>query len=402
MDSEKFSSTTLPSLPAGWEYRYLEDLLEPGGLSYGIVQPGRDVLDGVPVIRVKNLRNGRIVSNDVLRVNYNIENKYQRTRLRGDEVLLTLVGSVGEVAVVPPNLSGWNVARAIGVIRLSREISSSWIKLSLLSETAQGCMRIWQTNTVQATLNLRDVRRIPIAIPPECTRDAITCIAGALDGKIAINEQTADTCHNLAQVNTIRAIAGAPMVPLSDLAVITMGSSPPGETYNEDRIGIPFYQGSRDFGSRFPIRRVWCSRPIRVAPEGATLISVRAPVGRLNITTEESCIGRGVGSLVSKTRTPSVLFHALTAKPAIWAPFESEGTVFGAINKDQIELVRIPFASEESTRRLEEVLEPLDERVKLAFLENTTLTQLRDTLLPKLMSGELRVRDAEKVVEEVT
>jgi type I restriction enzyme S subunit len=106
--------------------------------------------------------------------------------------------------------------------------------------------------------------------------------------------------------------------------------------------------------------------------------------------------------MLSKQNTPSVLFHELVAARDMWLPFEAEGTVFGAINKQQLADIEIPALDTESARDLEEILRPLDQRVMSACDENQALSALRDALLPRLMSGEVRVRDAEKVVEDVT
>jgi len=122
----------------------------------------------------------------------------------------------------------------------------------------------------------------------------------------------------------------------------------------------------------------------------------------VNIAREECCIGRGLASLESRFGTPSTLFHQLAATSDIWEPYESAGTVFGAINKEQIERLRIRSLVETSALRLEEALRPLDQRVAAAFHENEALADLRDALLPKLMSGEIQVRDAERIVEDVT
>ena len=78
---------------------------------------------------------------------------------------------------------------------------------------------------------------------------------------------------------------------------LTMGQSPPGSTYNEDEKGIPFYQGRRDFGFRYPTRRVYCTAPKRFAKKGDTLVSVRAPVGDINMVEEKCSIGRGVAAI---------------------------------------------------------------------------------------------------------
>src|SRR6266566_4418599 len=100
----------VPALPDGWQYEVLGDLVDSPGISYGIVQPGSETDDGVPIVRVNNIRNGRVDTADVLRVEPAIEAKFKRSRLAGGEVLLTLVGTLGEVAVAPETLRGWNVA----------------------------------------------------------------------------------------------------------------------------------------------------------------------------------------------------------------------------------------------------------------------------------------------------
>src|SRR5437588_35204 len=122
----------LSLLPSGWDYEPLSSLVDTTrGISYGIVQPGSHSGSGVPIVRVNNLKQGRINTGDVLRVDAAIESKYQRTRLRGGEVLLSLVGSLGECAVVPRDLAGWNVARAVAVIPVVPEIGPQWVAACL-------------------------------------------------------------------------------------------------------------------------------------------------------------------------------------------------------------------------------------------------------------------------------
>jgi type I restriction enzyme, S subunit len=121
-----------------WQVALLSDLVEPSrGISYGIVQPGTHVSGGVPIVRVSDVRGGRIAVDDPLRVAENIEAAYVRTRLRGGELLLTLVGTVGEAAVVPASLAGWNTARAVAVIPVRSEIGAYWVQIALRSPAVQ-------------------------------------------------------------------------------------------------------------------------------------------------------------------------------------------------------------------------------------------------------------------------
>ena len=121
---------------------------------------------------------------------------------------------------------------------------------------------------------------------------------------------------------------------------LTMGQSPPGKTYNETGDGPPFFQGRRDFGFRFPINRVYCTAPKRLADHGDTLVSVRAPVGDINMAMVRCCVGRGVAGIRHKSGSRSYTYYAMHTLSDRFARFEAEGTVFGAINKKQFEGLR--------------------------------------------------------------
>jgi type I restriction enzyme, S subunit len=114
---------------------------------------------------------------------------------------------------------------------------------------------------------------------------------------------------------------------------LLMGQSPPGETYNESGDGLPFFQGRADFGFRYPTRRVYCSAPTRLAKAGNTLVSVRAPVGDINMAFEECAIGRGVAAVLHKTGSRSYTYQFMHSLAAVFARFEADGTVFGFIGK---------------------------------------------------------------------
>ncbi|MEM9264857.1 MAG: restriction endonuclease subunit S [Cyanobacteria bacterium P01_F01_bin.13] len=161
------SENLISGLPSRWETLTLSECTVDGNISYEIVQPGKHLPDGVPVVRVNNIRDGRLDLQDVLHVATEIEQKYSRTQLHGGEVLLTLVGSAGQSLVVPESLQGWNVARAIAVIKPKKNISAKWIHLCLQTGSAQHFLDARANTTVQKTLNLKDVKNVPIILPPE-------------------------------------------------------------------------------------------------------------------------------------------------------------------------------------------------------------------------------------------
>ena len=127
--------------------------------------------------------------------------------------------------------------------------------------------------------------------------------------------------------------AGWEVKTLGDAFRITMGQSPPGDTYNQDGGGLPFYQGRTDFGFRFPGRRVYCTAPRRFAEQGDSLVSVRAPVGDVNMAIEPCCVGRGVAAVRHQSGSRSYTYYSMQSLRETFARFEADGTVFGAISK---------------------------------------------------------------------
>lgn len=178
---------------------------------------------------------------------------------------------------------------------------------------------------------------------------------------------------------------------LSDIANITMGQSPAGETYNEDGIGTVFYQGCTDFGTRFPESRVYTTAPTRFAKAGDILMSVRAPVGTINIAMEDCCIGRGLAALNSKSGSQLYLLYTLSGFKQLFDVMDGNGTTFGSITKDTLFEMKVVVPKSELLKAFEKIVQPIEKRIRATEQENRELTKLRDWLLPMLMNGQARV-----------
>lgn len=239
-----------------------------------------------------------------------------------------------------------------------------------------------------AGIRSSDLARLKVPVPPIQEQCRIAGVLGAIDDLIGSLEAT---CHQFDQLQ--RAIFcsqwdGFTRVPLSKLGTITMGQSPPGDTYNETGDGLPFYQGVKDFGLRHPTRRVYCTAPTRLGHKGDVLIAVRAPIGDTNVATEDCAIGRGLAALASGQ--PSTTLQALRCDPNLWSRFQGDGTVFAAVNKQTLAENRVPWVDD---HRLEMTLEPMDVLYRECWNEANQLRNHRDELLPLLMSGRVRVKD---------
>ena len=178
---------------------------------------------------------------------------------------------------------------------------------------------------------------------------------------------------------------------LSDVANITMGQSPDGSSYNEDGEGIIFYQGSTDFGLRFPDIRQYTTSPSRYANKGDILMSVRAPVGALNIANNDCCIGRGLSALSSKIGSMTHLYYLMNDFRLKFEGMNSAGTTFGSITKDELFSLPVIIPTKSVISEFEQVCEPIFDKQMIIGEEINGLTKQRDELLPLLMNGQASV-----------
>ena len=173
---------------------------------------------------------------------------------------------------------------------------------------------------------------------------------------------------------------GIDKIPLSDLAIITMGQSPAGNTLNEEE-GTIFYQGRTDFGFRYPTVRLYTTEPKRMAKADDILLSVRAPVGDVNMATEKCCIGRGIAAISSKFK--SFIYYSILNQKSDFDIYNNSGTIFGSINKDSLNAFRVPANNIEDVKEFESVASIIDRRIHDNTLEIEKLQRLKAFYLQK-------------------
>jgi type I restriction enzyme S subunit len=179
----------------------------------------------------------------------------------------------------------------------------------------------------------------------------------------------------------------------------TMGQSPPGSTYNSAQVGLPFFQGCTDFGDVYPSERIYCSAPTRYAQAGDVLMSVRAPVGALNIATYKCGIGRGLCSVRHKSGSTGLTYLFLKACVERIEGVAGEGALFRSLSKQQLATLPVLAPSNGVIESLACTIEPLIDRMQVAAEQVDSLSALRDTLLPRLISGKLRLPDTIALAE---
>ncbi|MBN2232419.1 MAG: restriction endonuclease subunit S [Deltaproteobacteria bacterium] len=238
--------------------------------------------------------------------------------------------------------------------------------------------------------------RFLLPSPPE--QCAIASILSSLDDKIDLLHRQNKTLEAMAETLfrqwfVEEAQENWEEGVLSDEFDFTMGQSPPGNTFNEEGIGMPMFQGNADFGFRFPAQRVYTTEPTRFAKANDTLISVRAPVGAQNMADTECCIGRGVAAFRYKHKSSyyTYTYFKLRSLMREITMFNDEGTVFGSISKTDFQKIATMIPPVSLIKKFEETASPINDKVIANCVQIKSLETLRDTLLPKLMSGEVRV-----------
>lgn len=183
---------------------------------------------------------------------------------------------------------------------------------------------------------------------------------------------------------------------LSQIANITMGQSPSGSSYNDDGIGEIFFQGSTDFGWRYPTIRQYTTEPSRMAKSGDILLSVRAPVGTLNIADNDCCIGRGLAALNSKSGYDSYLYYVMEYFKQIFDHRNNSGTTFGSITRDDLHSLKLIYPKDNLLKKYNQTVLKYNKMILNNHKQNQHLTALRDWLLPMLMNGQVTVKQAEE------
>ncbi|HEY8337308.1 MAG TPA: restriction endonuclease subunit S [Tardiphaga sp.] len=407
-------------------------------IDYRLTASASDREVGPRFLRITDIVTGHIDWNAVPHVAANeaIAAKY---RLHDGDIVLARTGaSTGASAYVqnpPPAMFASYLVR----LQAKPEFDARFLAYYLRSEDFWTFIRgVLGDKSAQPNASASTMTKAPLRAPKDkAEQRAIAHILGTLDDKIELNRRMNETLEAMARAlfkswfvdfDPVRAKAegrdpGLPQ-PLADLFPdsfedsaleeipsgwrvgcvddefgLTMGQSPPGDTYNEAGHGLPFYQGRTDFGFRFPTRRVYCTAPTRLAKRGDTLISVRAPVGDINMAAEDCAIGRGVAAARHKTGSRSYSYQFMRSQEEVFDRFEAEGTVFGSIGKKDFHAISCVVPPHDLVVEFERRLAPVDGRIEVTEHETQALAALRDALLPKLISGELRVNDAERLIE---
>lgn len=385
------------------------------------------VESGVPVLNGSNLSGIKLTEEQFKYVTPEKAKTFKKAIANRGDIVITHRGTLGQISYIPENSKHENYVISQSQFRVSLKKDMVCPEFfTYYFHTSEGQKRLLANKChvgvpalAQATTNFKLVQ---IPLPPLATQINIANVLLTLDAKIALNnrinaelEAMAKTLYDYWFVqfdfpneeNKPYKTSGGAMVwneelkreipegwevgELKDIANIIMGQSPAGESYNNEGKGMIFFQGCTDFGIRFPSIRQYTTAPTRFAKAGDILLSVRAPVGTINIAKENCCIGRGLASLSSKDGTNPYLYEVLKNLKQIFDRRNTDGTTFGSITKDDLFSLLVIIPNKEVLQKYTNVINPMFEKQNIIAHENQQLSSLRDWLLPMLMNGQVVV-----------
>ena len=345
---------------------------------------------GTPIIRSQNVLDWSFSSDGLAYLDDEQACALSNVEVKPRDVLLNITGdSVARACIVPNEFTPARVNQHVSILRTNSRSNPvfllAWLQTNkslLLSLASSGATRNALTKTM--------LEKLDVNLPPIDVQERIAGIVLSIQSKIETNAKLNGYLEELADSLFKRRFGGLPdNASLSDTADITMGQSPVGSSYNEDGVGTVFYQGRAEFGWRYPSQRLSTTEPKRMARCGDVLMSVRAPVGDLNIAFEDCCIGRGLAAIHSEH--PSFCLYLMRSLHGKLDAFNGEGTVFGSINGRALKSLPIALPEAREIQAFEKEAFPIDALIRDNELQSRFLVALRDALLPRLMSGEIDV-----------
>ncbi|MDD5460546.1 MAG: restriction endonuclease subunit S [Methylococcales bacterium] len=384
--------------------------------NHGEIHPkGEDFVDfGVPFIMASDIKDGRVDYSGCKYISEKQTSELRKGFAKNGDVLVTHKASIGRTAIVDyqqhpyvmltPQVTYYRILNP-------KKLNNRYLRHYFDSDIFQKTLQIWAgAGSTRAYLGITGQHKLPVIIPSIETQKKIAAILSAYDDLIENNKRRIALLEKMAEeiyrewfvrfrfpgYQAAEFEKGIPkgwmQGSLGGITNMLMGQSPKSEFYNDSGNGLPFHQGVGSYGDRFPKNETFCSVDGRTAKGGDILFSVRAPVGRLNIANTIMIIGRGLAALSHKKEFNSYLFYLLKVA------FSNEdiignGSIFNSVGKDELNGFKLLMPPNTLVKEFDQKASEIDKQISLLILSVENLTQTKQVLLPRLISGKLSVED---------
>ena len=350
---------------------------------------------------------------------------HRRSDIQIGDILFASRAPIGHCHLITEDPSFYDVGESIFCIRVNKEIIvPEYLCLYLSSDLFIKMASKRVTGSVIQEIRISDLLDTDVVLPDKHVQTKIAKCIGYIDKKIELNKTICSDLESMAKLlydywfvqfdfpdenGKPYKSSGGKMVwneelkreipdgwevkPLSAVFDITMGSSPSGASLNENGDGIEFYQGSTDFGNIYPTKRVYTTAPVRFSKAQDVLLSVRAPVGTMNIAMNDCCIGRGLAAI--HHFSTMFAWNTMLTFSADFDIFNNNGTTFGALTSDDLKGQLTAVPPENLINKYHGTTIAIEKQIRNLSKENQELASLRDFLLPMLMNGQVTVKKGE-------
>ncbi|MCB5503108.1 restriction endonuclease subunit S [Coprococcus eutactus] len=364
---------------------------------------------GYPLIRTPNVGKGRLLLEGVHRVSKDIYDKRNMRAIpQKDDIIFAREAPAGNAALIREGQEVCLGQRTVLIRPDCEKVFPEYLVYYLLAPEQQYKLLGTANGATVAHVNLPVIRKMPIELPDIDVQQKIAGYISIYDDLIENNQRQIKLLEEAAQrlykewfvdlrfpgYEDCKIVDGVPVEwgknKLDEIADVIMGQSPKSEFYNKEHKGLPFHQGVGSYGARFVQDDTYSTSFTKVAEANSILFSVRAPVGRLNITKNKIVIGRGIAAINSKSGFQSYLFYALKER-FFKDDILGNGAIFASISKNELLNQVFVIPDEKIMSAYEKIAAALDKKIEVVDMQLQQLVEARDRLLPKLMNGEIEV-----------
>ena len=389
-----------------WEKVKLSEVTEY--ITDGDHQPAPKSDSGVLFVKIKDIQDNCLTFDNALFVPQEYYNQLPKNRkaVYGD-TLYTVVGSYGIPAFVNHNIP-FCFERNIALLHPNNRVIPKYLYYAVKNPIFYGNANNIANGSAQKLIPLSKLAGMEVSVPPIERQETIVNILSAYDELIENNQKQIKLLEEAAQRlykewfvdlhfpghETTPIVDGVPEgwkeQSLYQIADVVMGQSPKSEYYNQVGEGLPFHQGVGSYGNRFVSDETYSTSFTRIAEAGSILFSVRAPVGRLNLTKNKVVIGRGLAAINHRRGAQSYLFYLLKEK-FFRDDIIGNGSIFASISKEELLNQKFLIPIDSLVGQFNGIAGGIDKKIDILSEQIRLLTEARNRLLPKLMSGEIEV-----------
>ncbi len=358
-----------------------------------------EVPNSHPYIRVRDLTGKRKLELDssYLYVDDETQKRIAKYIVNTGDIVISVVGTIGLVSIVGSTLNNANLTENCDkIINLKQDVDKGYLYYYLKSDFGKAEIKKGTVGAVQPKLPIKNIENFDILFPDIYIQKRIARLLSIIDDKIELNNKINDNLQqqSLALFNNFYDSIHGNEVCFQDNHVfgkLIMGQSPKGESYNTDMIGVPLINGAADYTNMILTPQKFTSAPTRVCKKNDLVFCIRATIGLLVFADKEYCLGRGVASISATSDEFVEFIYHIINRSIEHLKNQANGSVIVGINKDDILKLKIKMPSHSEIKEFHKLQKPLFNTIENLRLENIYLKELRDTLLPKLMLGEIDV-----------